>query len=169
MKRLFAILPLALAACYQTPHIYTNTTYSELQTCLSTQYCNGSAPFFYTDGGASAGALLAGADSFQLLVSAWNSDAGAANGTAGAQQFLDGGYFAAYLCSFTSQLCHRDQQLDQPMILSGQAAVAFPQFKAADISEDADTVEFVATNISVNGVDAGPINVRILTHNERYK
>ena len=174
VKYAFALGALALAvfACTHAPlgattpsNPYEDTSYSESIACTAGA-CAGTTPVVYSDGGASAGASLVNIDSFSLLACAWGADAGFTNI---GQQFQDAGAFLAYGCDSYSQQCYRDQQLDQAIVVSGQSCITFPHFKVGVITKNHDTVEFVPTGVVVNGIDGGPVTMRIYTHAEPYR
>lgn len=137
----------ALFATSAIAGFYT-ASYSDTQTCTAGS-CTGSAPT-----SAAVGANLAWVDGFRLRVCA-----------AAGQTLSGAGTMQAYLCDAVKQACYRNSGLDQAVTTSGVQCVTFPDFKATYITELADTVEFVASGVTVSG-GAG-LTMEIQTHRAR--
>jgi hypothetical protein len=141
---------LASAGCVSSSDPYANQVFSETQTC-TTGTCAGTAPT-----GADAGAALNSVDKFRLMICA-----------ASGQTLSGAGTMQAYYCDAVSNLCYRDTGLDQTVTASGVRCATFPDFNVGYVTAQQDTVEFVASGVTVSGGAA--LTERIYTHNERYK
>lgn len=156
MRRLLLLVPLLAAACAAqkvgaitvTPVGFYTSLYEETQTCTAGT-CAGTTP-----SSTAVGASMAWVNNYRLRVCA-----------ASGQTLSGAGTMQTWFCDVTSRLCYRDPGLDQGVSVSGQQCQLFPDLTVGYITPAADTVEYVASGVTVSGGAA--LTVDILTYRQR--